>query len=118
MILSRRGIFFLRRMLSPLDSNTHRGYTGIHMKQDIKKRSIRRLKIVEGQIRGLQSMVENEKYCIDIITQTSAIKEALSGVESLILQNHISTHVVHQMKHGDVRKATNEILKVYKLKRK
>jgi DNA-binding FrmR family transcriptional regulator len=39
------------------------------MRQDIKTKAIRRLKIVEGQIRGLQKMVEDEKYCIDIITQ-------------------------------------------------
>jgi DNA-binding FrmR family transcriptional regulator len=64
------------------------------MIKDIKHRAIKRLKIVEGQIRGVQSMVNDEKYCIDIITQVSAIKEALSGVEDLILENHIATHVV------------------------
>ncbi|MDQ5969466.1 MAG: CsoR family transcriptional regulator, copper-sensing transcriptional repressor [Patescibacteria group bacterium] len=88
------------------------------MIKDIKHRAIKRLKIVEGQIRGVQSMVDDEKYCVDIITQVSAIKEALSGVEDLILENHISTHVVHQMKHGNEEKAIAEILKVYKLKRK
>ena len=88
------------------------------MRQDIKTKAIRRLKIVEGQIRGLQKMVEGEKYCIDIITQVSAIKEALTGIENLVLENHLSTHVVHQMKHGSEKKAVDEILKVYKLKRK
>ncbi len=85
------------------------------MRKDIKARAIRRLKIIEGQIRGLQSMVDTEKYCVDIITQTSAIKEALSGVEHLILENHLSTHVVEQMKSGKEKKAVEEILKVYKL---
>jgi len=61
------------------------------MKADIKHKAVRRLKIVEGQIRGLQSMVEKEEYCVDIITQSSAIKEALSGIENLILENHLST---------------------------
>ena len=88
------------------------------MKKEIKTKAIRRLKILEGQIRGLQKMVMNEKYCIDIITQASAIKEALTGIENLVLQNHLSTHVVHQMKHGNEKKAVDEILKVYKLKRK
>jgi CsoR family transcriptional regulator, copper-sensing transcriptional repressor len=88
------------------------------MEQDIKNRAVRRLKILEGQVRGLQKMVEDEKYCIDIITQTSAIKEALSSVEDLILKNHLSTHVVHQMKHGNEQKAIEEILKTYKAKRK
>ena len=89
----------------------------MYMRSDIKKRAVRRLKIIEGQIRGLQGMVLDEKYCIDIITQASAIKKALSGVEDLILENHISTHAIHQIKHGDEKKAVNEILKVYKLKR-
>lgn len=88
------------------------------MRQNIKTKAIRRLKIAEGQIRGLQKMVEEGKYCIDIITQASAIKEALTGIESLVLENHLSTHVVHQMKHGSEKKAVDEILKVYKLKRK
>lgn len=88
------------------------------MRQDIKTKAIRRLKIVEGQVRGLQKMVEDEKYCIDIITQASAIKEALTGVENLVLENHLSTHVVHQMKHGNEKKAVDEILKVYKFKLK
>lgn len=45
-------------------------------------------------------MIKEEKYCINIITQASAIKEALGGVEDLILENHLTTHVIHQIKHG------------------
>jgi len=88
------------------------------MKQEIKNKTLKRLKIIEGQIRGLQEMVEKEKYCIDIITQTSAVKKALSSAEDLILENHLSTHTVHQIKMGETSKAISEILKVYKLKRK
>lgn len=88
------------------------------MKQDIKPIAIRRLKIIEGQVRGLQKMVEEDEYCIDIITQASAVKEAISGVEDLLLENHLSTHVIHQVKNGSETQATQEILKVYKLKRK
>jgi DNA-binding FrmR family transcriptional regulator len=84
------------------------------MRQDIKKKATRRLKIIEGQIRGVQKMVEDEKYCIYIITQSSAIKEALSGVENLILENHLSTHVIQQIKSGKEEQATAEILKVYR----
>lgn len=88
------------------------------MRQDIKSKAIRRLKIIEGQIRGLQSMVEKEEYCIDIITQAAAVKASLSGVEDLVLENHLTTHVIHQIKHGKEAKATQEILKVYKLAQK
>ena len=88
------------------------------MDNDVKKRALRRLKIAEGQIRGLQKMVEDDVYCIDIITQASAVKEALSGVEDVLLENHLSTHVIHQVTNGKEDQAIEEILKVYKLKRK
>ena len=84
----------------------------------MKPRAVRRLKIIEGQIRGLQKMVEDDAYCIDIITQASAIKEALSGVEDLLLENHLRTHAVDQVSSGDEGRAIEEILKVYRLKRK
>ncbi len=100
-----------------MTNNTPWGYYR-HMREDIKHKVIRRLKIVEGQMRGLQGMVASEEYCIDIITQASAIKEALSGIEGLILENHLSTHVINQMKQGENKKMVSEILKVYKLNRK
>ena len=76
---------------------------------------MRRLKILEGQVRGLHRMVDEEKYCVDIINQSSAVKNALSGVESLLLKNHLSTHVIDQIKHGKEEKVIKEILSVYKL---
>jgi DNA-binding FrmR family transcriptional regulator len=85
------------------------------MRKEIKGKALRRLAIIEGQVRGLRAMVEKEEYCVDIITQASAVKEALSGVEDLVLENHLTTHVVHQMTHGKEGKAVAEILKVYKL---
>lgn len=85
---------------------------------ETKTKALRRLRIIEGQVRGLQKMVDEDTYCIDIITQASAIKEALSGVEDLLLENHLSTHVIHQIKNGHEDQATEEIVKVYKLKRK
>lgn len=83
-----------------------------------KQKLIRRLKIIEGQVRGLQSMIEKDTYCIDIITQTSAIKQGLSNAEDMIMEEHLSYCAINQIKKGEIRKATAEILKVYKLKRK
>lgn len=88
------------------------------MKADIKKSAVRRLAIVSGQIQGIRDMVDAEKYCIDIITQVDAVRQALSGVKDLLLKNHLSTHLVHQMKHGQEKKATEEVLKVYRLSQK
>lgn len=83
-----------------------------------KHKVARRLKILEGQIRGLQEMVEKDTYCIDVITQTSAVKQGLSNVEDMLLENHLSGCIFHQVKSGQTQKAKEEILKVYKLKRK
>jgi len=87
----------------------------MHNKND---KLIRRLKIIEGQVRGLQEMLEKGTYCIDIITQTSAVKQALSGVEDALMESHLGTCLVHQIQKGQTKKATMEILKVYGLKRK
>ncbi|MBP7006588.1 MAG: metal-sensitive transcriptional regulator [Candidatus Pacebacteria bacterium] len=83
-----------------------------------KEKIIRRLKIIEGQVRGLQTMVENGTYCVDVITQTSAVKQGLSNIEDVLLEGHLGHCVVNQIKQGQTEKATKEILKVYQLKRK
>jgi DNA-binding FrmR family transcriptional regulator len=79
---------------------------------------IRRLKIIEGQVRGLQEMIAKNTYCVDVITQTSAIKQALSTIENVLLENHLSHCALQQIKNGHEKKAIGEILKVYQLKRK
>jgi len=65
----------------------------------------------------LEKMINDEKYCVDIITQSSAVKRALSGIEDILLEHHLQTHAIMQMKSGQGKKAVGEILKVYKLKR-
>lgn len=87
------------------------------MADTAKNKILRRLRIVEGQVRGLQDMVEKGAYCIDVITQTSAARRALSGIEDMIMEDHLGTCVVRQMKTGDEGTAQAEILKVYRLKR-
>lgn len=83
-----------------------------------KKGLLRRLKIVEGQIRGLQELIANDAYCIDVITQTSAVKQALSGVEDTLMEHHLAHCAIDQMRGGKADKTKEEILKVYRLKRK
>lgn len=87
------------------------------MKSDTQK-LITRLKIIEGQVRGVQKMLESEAYCIDVITQASAIKQGISNIEDKLLEHHLSHCLVSQIKEGNAKKATDEIIKVYRLKRK
>lgn len=83
-----------------------------------KDKIIRRLKIIEGQVRGLQEMIERDAYCIDVITQTSAVKQGLTVIEDKLMEAHLGSCVIRQMKSGQAAKAQAEILKVYQLKRK
>lgn len=85
---------------------------------DNKAKIIRRLQIIEGQARGLREMIEKGTYCIDVITQSSAIKQGLSNIEDMLMEHHLSHCVVKQIKSGTTDKAVDEVLKVYKLKRK
>jgi len=80
-----------------------------------KQKATRRLRIAAGQIKGLEKMVQEDKYCVNIINQSLAVKQALSSFEDFILKNHLSTHVVSQMKTGKSDKAIEEILSIYRL---
>ncbi len=88
------------------------------MKKEIKERVGHRLKIIEGQVRGLNKKIAEDAYCIDIITQSSAIRHALGAIEDLMLENHLTTHVKDQMQGGEDKKVTKEILAIYKLAKK
>ena len=84
------------------------------MHKNVANKLSRRLKILEGQVRGLQRMVETGEYCIDVIVQSLAVKKGLSSFEDEMLKNHLETHVAEQIKSGQTQKAVKEILSVYK----
>jgi len=72
-----------------------------HRDEQEYKKLIHRLNRVEGQIRGVKKMVEEERYCVDILTQVSAIQAALNAFNKELLSNHIQTCVVEDIKNGD-----------------
>ena len=72
--------------------------------------TLRRLKIIEGHLRGVIRMVEEDKYCIDVIRQIQAIDSALSKVSTQILENHLSSCVIDAIK-GDNPKERERVLK-------
>lgn len=100
-----------------LTNHTPGGYDG-SVGKNYKKQILDRLHRIEGQVRGVIRMVERGEYCVPIIHQSLAVKEALLGVENLLLENHLATHVVEQMKKGQKAKAVKEILAIYKLSKK
>ena len=71
------------------------------MRKDIKTSVGKRLGRIEGQVRGLSKMVEEDRYCIDIVTQISAVRAALRRVEEEVLKDHVAHCVEHAISSGD-----------------
>jgi DNA-binding FrmR family transcriptional regulator len=79
------------------------------------KTSLARLSRLEGQVRGIARMIEDDRYCIDVITQVQAIKAALNRVEEEILKDHVAHCVEHAIQSGDAeeqRAKINELMAV------
>ena len=68
---------------------------------DIKDANLKRLRRIEGQVRGLQKMVEEDRYCPDIITQIASVQEALRGVGRQLLRNHLKHCATTAIKKGN-----------------
>jgi DNA-binding FrmR family transcriptional regulator len=71
------------------------------MQPTAKTSCLKRLSRIEGQVRGLARMVEEDRYCIDIVTQISAVRAALRRVEQEVLRDHVGHCVKHAMQSGD-----------------
>src|SRR5205809_6888430 len=68
---------------------------------EVKSRNLTRLRRIEGQVRGLQKMVEEDRYCADILTQISSVHEALRGVGRELMRNHLKHCATAAIKAGD-----------------
>jgi CsoR family transcriptional regulator, copper-sensing transcriptional repressor len=73
---------------------------------------VRRLKRIEGQVRGIERMIERKEYCIDILQQTAALRAAVDSVALLILEDHVSGCVRTAAEHGDADRYVEEVLDV------
>ncbi|MBL8882630.1 MAG: metal-sensitive transcriptional regulator [Hyphomicrobium sp.] len=85
------------------------------MKQDTADACLKRLNKIEGQVRGISRMVEERRYCIDVITQIAAVRAALRRVEEAVLKDHVSHCVQHAIASGDPdeqRKKVAELMNV------
>src|SRR3954451_22883149 len=90
----------MAHMSAPADETTRHGY--VSDKQALQQR----LRRIEGQVRGVQRMVDDERYCIDILTQISAISSALDAVAVKVLHDHVEHCVAHALASGDAEAAT------------
>jgi DNA-binding FrmR family transcriptional regulator len=79
------------------------------MQIEAKKGVLRRLNRIQGQVRGVAGMVEDDRYCVDILTQLAAIRAALQKAEEEILRDHVAHCVAHAFTRGDVAEQRQKI---------
>lgn len=79
------------------------GRKAVAVDPEIKRSNVRRLRRIEGQIRGLQKMIEEERYCADIIVQISSVQEALRSVGRALMRNHLRHCAATAIRDGDER---------------
>ncbi len=87
--------------------------------QKLKRRALHRAKIIKGQLEGLVKAIEKEEYCPTLLEQSLSIQRSLKSLDSFLLENHLKSHVAHQMrakKSGD--RAVRELIRIYTLAHK
>jgi len=82
--------------------------------KDTRQRVAHRLKIARGQLDKVIEMVEEDKYCVDVINQSRAIQNALREVDYLLLQNHLETCVVNFAREGRTKDSIEEIMLLFR----
>lgn len=83
-----------------------------------KPKLSKRLKIIKGQVGGLEKMIDENGYCPDIIRLSLAIQKSLQSFNQAMLENHLEEHVQHQFKQGKSKQAIKELSEIYLLSNK
>ena len=82
---------------------------------DAKRDALKRLSYIEGHLAGIRRMVQDDKYCVDILKQTFAVRRAIQKLESRLLEGHLSSCVIDGVKEGRERQVVGELLELYSL---
>jgi len=77
--------------------------------QDTNSSALKRLARIEGQVRGVAKMIEDDRYCIDVVRQIQAIKSALTGLEALVLNDHLDSCVETALKSDDIEQRREKV---------
>ncbi len=93
---------------------------GRDTKMNEPKRSevLKRLSFIEGHLQGIRRMVEQDKYCVDVLKQTMAIEKALERVDGLVLGSHLETCVADAFREGRSEKTVKELAEIFNTARK
>ena len=85
------------------------------MLPEVKEEALKRLNYVEGHLAGIRRMVQDEKYCVDVLKQTHAVRRAIQKIEALILEGHLHTHVIEGVRDGRDGEVLDELMELYNL---
>ncbi len=85
------------------------------MREHVKTSCAQRLNRIEGQVRGIARMIEQDRYCIDVLTQVQAVKAALERVEDEIFKDHVETCVEHAIASGDAEDQRRKVAELVQL---
>ena len=88
------------------------------LNQKLKQRTLHRAKIIRGQLDGLIRAIDKEVYCTKLLEQARSIQRSLKSLDAYMLENHLKTHVKHQMHQGGEEKAIKELMQIYNLSNK
>lgn len=81
--------------------------------KDVKSQARKRINIIKGQLNGLLNMIEEDKYCIEVLNQSLAIQNSLKSLDALLFAKHLTTHVSGQFQN-ERDKAVEELLRLFK----
>ncbi len=80
-----------------------------------KEDALKRLNYVEGHLAGVRRMIEEDKYCVDVLKQTYAVRRAIQKIEALLLEGHLHTCVLEGVREGRDEAVMGELMELYKL---
>jgi DNA-binding FrmR family transcriptional regulator len=83
------------------------------MKPDVHTEALKRLSYIEGHLAGVRKMIQEDRYCVDVLKQTFAIRRAIEKLEGLMLEGHLQTCVVEGIKDGREKQIVEELRELY-----
>ena len=94
------------------------GYSEGAVQEGVKRECVQRLSYIEGHLKGIRKMVEEDKYCVDVLRQTFAVRKAIQKLESLMLEGHLRDCVPAGVRDGREDQVLAELLELYNLAEK
>lgn len=85
-------------------------------KKTVKDKALHRVKIIQGHLKKIERMLEENEYCVDVVHQSRAVQSALKKIDMLLIEDHLQHCHIHHIKSGQIDKATKELLTLFNYK--